>query len=154
MILNGLPWRRTEIILLFLLTVQCLSVTQKRWPFHHRGLECKSRNSRNTWSNRQIWPWSTEWIRAKVNRVLPRECTCHIKHPLPTTQEKTLHMNITRWLKPKSDWLTELNWYSLQPKMEKLYSVSKNNTRRWQWLILWTPYCQIQTKIEETRENL
>ena len=25
-----------------------------------RGLECKSRKSRNTWSNRQIWPWSTE----------------------------------------------------------------------------------------------
>ena len=25
-----------------------------------RGLECKSRKSRNTWSDRQIWPWSTE----------------------------------------------------------------------------------------------
>ena len=33
---------------------------KKRCPFHYRGLECKSRNSRNTWSNRQIWPWSTE----------------------------------------------------------------------------------------------
>ena len=29
---------------------------------------------------------------------------------------------ITRWSIPKSDWL-----YSLQPKMEKLYTVSKNN---------------------------
>ena len=29
-------------------------------PFHHRGLECKSKKSRNTWSTRQIWPWSTE----------------------------------------------------------------------------------------------
>ena len=29
--------------------------------------------------------------------VLPRECTGHSKHPLPTTQEKTLHMGITRW---------------------------------------------------------
>ena len=26
-----------------------------------------------------------------------------IKHPLPTTQEKTLHMDITRWSIPKSD---------------------------------------------------
>ena len=26
-----------------------------------RGLECKSRKSGNTWSNRQIWPWSMEW---------------------------------------------------------------------------------------------
>ena len=35
----------------------------------------------------------------------------HSKHPPPTTQEKTLHMDITRWSTPKSDWL-----YSLQPK--------------------------------------
>ena len=33
---------------------------KKRCPFHCRGLECKSRKSRNTWSNRQIWPWNTE----------------------------------------------------------------------------------------------
>ena len=33
---------------------------RKRDPFHYRGLECKSRKSRNTWSNRQIWPWNTE----------------------------------------------------------------------------------------------
>ena len=29
--------------------------------------------------------------------VLPREHTGYRKHPLPTTQEKTLHMDITRW---------------------------------------------------------
>ena len=40
--------------------------------------------SRNTWSNRQIWPWNTEGSRAKANRVLPRECTGYSKHPLPT----------------------------------------------------------------------
>ena len=33
---------------------------KKRCPFHYRGLECKSRKSRNTWSNRHIWLWSTE----------------------------------------------------------------------------------------------
>ena len=71
--------------------------TQKRCPFHHRGLECKSRKSTNTWSNGQIWPWSTELSRAKDNRVLSREHTGHSKHPRPTTQEKTLHMDITRW---------------------------------------------------------
>ena len=122
--------------------------TQKRCPFHYRRLECKSRKSRNTWSNRQIWPWSTEWSRAKANRVLPRERTGHSKHSLPTTQEKTLHMDITRWSTPKSDWL-----YSLQPKMEKLYTVSKNKTGSWLWLRSWTPYCQIQTEIEENGEN-
>ena len=114
--------------------------TQKRCRIHYRRLECKSRKSRNTWSNRQIWPWNTEWSRAKTNRVLPIKCTGHNKHPLPTTQEKTLYMDITRWSTLKSDWL-----YSLQPKMEKLYTVSKNKTRSWLWLRPWTPYCQIQT---------
>jgi len=32
----------------------------KKFPFHYRGLECKDRKSRNTWSNGQIWPWSTQ----------------------------------------------------------------------------------------------
>ena len=36
-------------------------------------------------------------------RGLPRERTGYSKHPLPTTQEKTLHMDITRWSTPKSD---------------------------------------------------
>ena len=112
----------------------------KEMSFHHKGLECKSRKSRNTWSNRQVWLWSTKWSRAKANRVLPRECIGHSKHPLLTTQEMILHMDITRWAIPKSDWL-----YSLQLKMEKLYTVSKNKTGSWLWLRSWTPYCQIQT---------
>ena len=89
--------------------------SQKIYPFHYRGLECKSRKSRDTWSNRQIWPWSTKWSRAKVNRVLPRERTGHSKHPLPTTQEKTLPMDITRWLTLKSDIsdISEYNYYIL-----------------------------------------
>ena len=97
-----------------------LELTPKKCPFHCRGLECKSRKSRNTQSNRQICPWITEWTRAKGNRVLPRECTGDSKHPLLTTQEKTLHMDITRWSMQESDWL-----YSLKPKMEKLYRISK-----------------------------
>ena len=55
---------------------------------------------------------------------------------------------ITRWSKPKSDWL-----YSLQPKMEMLYTFNKNKTTSWLWLRSWTPYYQIQTQIEESREN-
>ena len=54
--------------------------TKNSWPFHYRGMECKSRKSRDTGSNRKIWPWSTKWIRAKANKVLPRERTGHSKH--------------------------------------------------------------------------
>ena len=117
---------------------------QKGCPFLYRGLECKSRKSKNTWSNGQICPWSTQWSRTKANRVFPREHTGHSKHPLPTTQEKTLHMDITRWSMAKSDWL-----YSLQPKVEKLYTVSKNKTESWLWLRSWTSYCQIQIKLKK-----
>ena len=46
---------------------------KKKNPFHHRGLEYKSRMSRDTWSNKQVWSWSTKLSRAKDNRVLPRE---------------------------------------------------------------------------------
>ena len=55
--------------------LQGLLNIQKRCPSHYRGLECKSRKSRNTWGNSQICPWNTEWSRAKANRVLPRKHT-------------------------------------------------------------------------------
>ena len=69
---------------------------KKRCPLHSRGLEFKSRKSRDTWNNRKIWPWSAKQSRTEANRVLSRERAGHSKHPLPTTQEKTLHMDITR----------------------------------------------------------
>ena len=125
--------------------------TQKRCPFHYRGLECKSRKSRNTWSNRQIWAWSTEWSRAKANRVLPRERTGHSKHPLPTTQEKPLHMDITkhiRWPIFKS-WSNQhcISWRNFKPpysipsfwggancRSEKLNTLSRNIQLCEKWL--------------------
>ena len=32
----------------------------KKMSFSYRGLEYKTRKSRNTWSNGQIWLWNTE----------------------------------------------------------------------------------------------
>ena len=51
---------------------------------------------------------------AKANRILLRKLTGHSKHPLPTTQENTLHMDITRWSTPKSDslYLCSQRWRS------------------------------------------
>ena len=57
----------------------------------HCLLECESRKSENTGSNRQIWPWNTEWSRAKTNRISPRKCTGHSKHPLHNTREDSIH---------------------------------------------------------------
>ena len=107
-------------MVLLLLIRSSRTNTKKRGPFHHRGLECKSRKSRDTWINRKVWLWRTKWSRAKANWVLPENALVIPKHPLPTTQEMTLHMDITRWSTLKSDWL-----YYLQKKIEKLYTVSK-----------------------------
>ena len=95
--------------------------TQERCPFHHRGLECKSGKSRNTGVTGKfgLGVWNE---RAKANRVFPREHTGHSKYPLPTTQEKILHMDSIRWSTLKSDCL-----YSLQPKKETLYSQQKQD---------------------------
>ena len=42
----------------------------KRCPFHYTGLEYKSRKSRNTWGNWQMWSWCTKRSRSKANRVI------------------------------------------------------------------------------------
>ena len=33
---------------------------KERCPLHYRGLECKSKKSRDALSNRQVWPRSTK----------------------------------------------------------------------------------------------
>ena len=66
-----------------------------------------------------------------------QENTVVIKHPLPKTQENSLHMGITRWSILKTDWL-----YYLQPNMEKLCTSIKN--RSWLWFRSRTPYGKIQ----------
>ena len=52
-----------------------------------------------------------------------QENTLVIANTLFQQHKRRLHMDITRWSIPKSDWL-----YSLQLKMEKLYTVSNNKT--------------------------
>ena len=55
-------WRLKDII-------ELTPKKKKRSPFHHRGLKCKSRKSRDIWKNRQVWSWSTKGSRAKADRV-------------------------------------------------------------------------------------
>ena len=39
--------------------------------------------------------------------------------------------------------------YSLQPKMEKLYTVSEKKTRSWLWIRSWTSYCKFRLKLKK-----
>ena len=77
--------------------------TEKRCPFHHGGL-------RNAKIGSQEIPGVTGKFGLGVQSeagqrltVCPRERTGHSKYPLPTTQEMTLHRDITKWSTPKSD---------------------------------------------------
>ena len=46
--------------------------TKKRCPFYHWGLECKSRKSTDTWSNKLIWPWSTKEAQQRLTEFYQR----------------------------------------------------------------------------------
>ena len=77
--------------------------TEKRCPFHHGGL-------RNAKIGSQEIPGVTSKFglgvqKEGVNRliILPRERTGRSTHALPTTQETTLHMDITKSSILKSD---------------------------------------------------
>ena len=59
-------WRSWSWTVLWGLTRPSRTDTQKRHPFHYRGLDCKSRKSRDTWCNRQIWPLFTKWSRQRL----------------------------------------------------------------------------------------
>ena len=78
---------------------------QKRCPFHYRGLECKSRKSKNTWSNRQIWPWNTEWSRAKANTVLQLNALV-IANPLFQQHKRKLYM----WTSPDGQHQNQIDY--------------------------------------------
>ena len=109
---------------------------KKTCPFHHRGLEYKSRKSRDTWSNNKF----SLGVQNEAGQRLTefgQENTLVIENTLFQQHKRQLYT----WTSPdvKSDWL-----YSLQPKMEKLYTVNKNKTWNALWLISYAPYCKIQ----------
>ena len=53
------------------------------------------------WTAAHQAPWSMGFSRQEYWSGVPLPSP-HSKHPLPTTQKKILHMDITRWSAPKS----------------------------------------------------
>ena len=94
-----------------LLSVQDLLelMLKKRSPFHHRELECKSRKSRDTWSNRQVWPWNTKWSRVKANRFC-QENALVIANTLFQQHKRWLYT----WTSPD---INQIDYILLQPSL-------------------------------------
>ena len=63
-------------------------------PLSFLGLECKSRKSRDTWSNRQVWPRSTKWSRALWSWQTPlsntRANATHRHHQMFNTEMRLI----------------------------------------------------------------
>ena len=102
-----------------------LELTSKirRCPSHHRGLESKSRKSRNTWINRQVWPWSTEWSREKFCIEFCQKNTL--------IKANTLFQQHRRWLytltSPNGQYQNEIDYIFCSEDGEALYSQQKHN---------------------------
>ena len=111
---------------------------KKRCPFHHRPLECKSRKSRDTWSNRQVWPWSTKWSRAKANRVC-QENALVIANTLFQQHNRWLYT----WTSPDAQHRNQIDYILCSQRWRS--SIRKNKTGSWLWLRSLTPFCYIQT---------
>ena len=114
-------------------------IPPKICSFHYRGLEYKSKKSRDTWSIRQVWPWGSKWSREKANRDLPREHTGYSKQPFQQHKDDSTQGH-HQTVNTKSRLI-------MQPKLEKLYTGSKSKTWRWLWLRSWSPYRKTQTPL-------
>ena len=84
--------------------------------------------------------FSTSAEKFLVSTITETSVLCFQKNDDTDFRGCMIFLDITRWSIPKLDWS-----YSLQPKMEKLYTVSKNKTKSWLWLTPWNLHCQIQT---------
>ena len=70
--------------------VQCKSRVFVLWLFEFWNAKVGSQEIPGVTG--KFGPWSTKWSRAKANRVLPRKCTGHSKHPLSNnTRDDSIH---------------------------------------------------------------
>ena len=60
---------------------------------------------RATWSNRQIWPWSTRWSRSKANRILPREWLV-----IPITLFQQQKRRLYTWTSPNGQYENQIDY--------------------------------------------
>ena len=79
--------------------------TQNRCRFHYRRLECKSKKSRNSWCNRQIWPWSTEWSKAKATKFC-QENALAIANTLVQKHKRRLYT----WASPDGQYQNQIDY--------------------------------------------
>ena len=99
--------------------------TPKRCPFHYRELECKSRKSRDTWANKQIWPWGTKWTRLTGQRLIEfcQENTLAIANTFFQQHKRRLYT----WTSPDGRYWNQIYYFFAAKDGEILYSQQKQD---------------------------
>ena len=121
--------------------------TQKRCSFHYRGLECKSRNSRHTWSNNKFGLG----IRNEAGQRLIEFCQENAL-VIANTLFQQYKRRLYTWTSPEVDTKIRLIIFFAAKDGETLYSQQKQDQELTVAQIM-SSYCQIHTEIEESEEN-
>ena len=85
------------------------------------GMQIGTSNIDNT---RKVWPWNTKWIRAKANRVLPREHSDHSEHLFQ--QHKRQHYT---WTSPDGQYWNQIDYIFCSQRWRN--STKSAKTRLW-----------------------
>ena len=91
---------------------------------HYRGLECKRRKSRDTWSNKQVWPWSTECSRAKSNRVF-QENALVTANTLLQQHKRRLYT----WISPESQYRNKTDYILCSQRWRSSIQLAKTRQK-------------------------
>ena len=124
-----------SIFIIFLIDL-VLSVIDWSWK----------RKSRNTWSNSQIWPWSTEWSRAKANRFC-QENALVIANTLFQQYERRLYT----WTSPDGQYRNQVD-YSLCSQTWRS-SLQQNQDQQLTVALIMNSLLPNSDILEECREN-
>ena len=133
-------WRSWSWMVLRRPTRPSRTNTPKSYPFHYRGLECKSRKSRDPRSNRQIWHWSTKRSRSNSIREFCQENALIIANTLFQQHKRRLYT----WTSPDGQHWNQIDYILCSHRWRS--SIQSAKTRQeLDWLRSWTPCCQIQS---------
>ena len=71
---------------------------------------------------------------------------------IDTSSSNNMRQFYTR-TSPDAQYWNQIDYVPCSWRWGSSIQSAKNKTRSWLWLRSWTPYCQSQTEIEESREN-
>ena len=133
------------------------------WYFHQKAIQSFFHPSRHKLQSLSFSPFLREsywkqglwkstvlgWVQNEAGQRLTefwQEKAPVIANTLFQQHKRRLY----KWTSPDSQYQNQI-LHSLQPKVEKLYTVSKNKTRSWLWLRSWTPYAKLKKVGKTTR---